>query len=111
MEPHDPEQISAAFDAIDLDDSGQIDFDELLAFGHAIGMSEWTPQACEALLGRIDTDGDRQISRDEFAQFVAETGLHGCHAEVDAFVRAGQARKQVGAAAFAADDEDDEDDE
>ena len=90
VEPFDQEQIGGAFTAIDLDDSGAIDFDELLAFGHMIGMSAWTPAACEALLQKVDTDGDRRISREEFATFVAEVGLHGCHAEVDAFVRAGK---------------------
>ena len=40
-DPFDAARISRAFKAIDLDDSGQIDLDELVHFGQAVGQG-WT---------------------------------------------------------------------
>ena len=64
-------QVARAFRALDIDDSGYIELPELLHFGAAIGAG-WSQAACEALLGRMDADGDRRISLAEFEGFVSE---------------------------------------
>mmetsp|Transcript_31639 Transcript_31639/g.63199 ORF Transcript_31639/g.63199 Transcript_31639/m.63199 type:complete len:218 (-) Transcript_31639:282-935(-) len=96
MTPHSDDIIDDAFDAIDLDDSGLIDLDELLHFGSSVG-ANWTPAFCASLLGRMDTNGNGGISRDEFAAFLQTAGLHGCHDEVTAFIRAGTMRQAAAA--------------
>ena len=94
--------VRRAFKAIDLDDSGQIDLDELLAFGQAVGRSG--PPACQSLLGKMDKDGDQLVSFSEFDGFLREVGLHGDKGAVAAFLEAGEERRRsVGAA-----DEEDE---
>ena len=87
LDPFDPARVEAAFHALDIDDSGYIELPELLHFGSAIGAG-WSQAACEALLGKMDTDGDHKISLSEFDAFVGEVGLHGCHEEVAAFIQA-----------------------
>jgi len=94
LDPFDPARIEAAFKAVDIDDSGYIELSELLHFGSVIGAG-WSQAACEALLGRMDTDGDRKISFAEFDAFVREVGLHGCHDEVSNFVQAGKVRRAL----------------
>ena len=79
--------MARAFRALDIDDSGYIELPELLHFGAAIGAG-WSQSACEALLGKMDTDGDHKISLSEFEGFMSEVGLHGCHEEVAAFIQA-----------------------
>ena len=102
-DPFDAARIARAFKAIDLDDSGQIDLDELLAFGQAVGQ-EWTRAACQSLLGKMDKDGDQLVSFTEFDGFLREVGLHGDKGAVAAFLEAGEERRRrVGAA-----DEEDE---
>ena len=102
-DPFDASRIARAFKAIDLDDSGQIDLDELLAFGQAVGQ-EWTRAACQSLLGKMDKDGDQLVSFSEFDGFLREVGLHGDKGAVAAFLEAGEERRRsVGAA-----DEEDE---
>ena len=102
-EPYSEATVRRAFKAIDLDDSGQIDLDELLAFGQAVGQ-EWTRAACQSLLGKMDKDGDQLVSFSEFDGFLREVGLHGDKGAVAAFLEAGEERRRsVGAA-----DEEDE---
>ena len=94
LDPFDPARVEAAFHALDIDDSGYIELPELLHFGAAIGAG-WSQSACEALLGKMDTDGDHKISLSEFEGFMSEVGLHGCHEEVAAFIEAGEARRKL----------------
>ena len=102
-EPYSEATVRRAFKAADLDDSGQIDLDELLAFGQAVGQ-EWTRAACQSLLGKMDKDGDQLVSFAEFDGFLREVGLHGDKGAVAAFLEAGEERRRsVGAA-----DEEDE---
>eukprot|EP00316_Scyphosphaera_apsteinii_P002097 CAMPEP_0119324314 /NCGR_PEP_ID=MMETSP1333-20130426/62826_1 /TAXON_ID=418940 /ORGANISM="Scyphosphaera apsteinii, Strain RCC1455" /LENGTH=287 /DNA_ID=CAMNT_0007331993 /DNA_START=68 /DNA_END=931 /DNA_ORIENTATION=+ len=105
VEPISEETIRKAFRAIDLDDSGQIDLAELLHFG-ATTSEGWSRATCEAILGRIDTDGDSNVSLEEFTAFVSDVGLHGCHKEVAAFIEAGEARRSLTKADSDADDDD-----
>ena len=74
--------------------SGFIDLDELLHFGASVGAG-WSRAACEALLNKIDTDGDAQISLSEFESFMSEVGLHGCGEEVAAFIEASEMRRKL----------------
>ena len=86
------ERLAAAFAAIDVDDSGAIDMEELTAFGLRVGAG-WSRPACERLLQRMDADGNQLISLDEFVSFIGELGLHGCYAEVSAFIAEGSRRR------------------
>eukprot|EP00908_Phaeocystis_cordata_P022559 Transcript_4978.p3 GENE.Transcript_4978~~Transcript_4978.p3 ORF type:complete len:395 (-),score=186.10 Transcript_4978:126-1310(-) len=89
------ERLEAAFKAIDVDDSGFIDMEELTAFGLRVGAG-WSQSAVERLMGQMDTDGDSQISFDEFSTFLQQMGLHGCYAEVSKFIEEG-AKRRAGA--------------
>ena len=89
------EQTAALFAAIDIDGSGTIELDELMAFGRAVGTG-WSRDACAVMLGKMDTDGDQYISPHEFRAFVSEVGLHGMRAEVDAFTVAGLSLRSGG---------------
>eukprot|EP00658_Telonema_sp_P-2_P076298 TRINITY_DN6653_c0_g1_i1.p1 TRINITY_DN6653_c0_g1~~TRINITY_DN6653_c0_g1_i1.p1 ORF type:complete len:604 (+),score=126.90 TRINITY_DN6653_c0_g1_i1:162-1973(+) len=69
--------LRSVFDLFDLDGSGTLEADELLqlgiarrALGHQKG--EWTPEANERLLQRVDKDGDGVVDREEFCRYFAE---------------------------------------
>ncbi|KAL3929563.1 MAG: hypothetical protein SGPRY_001909 [Prymnesium sp.] len=97
LDPFDPALVEAAFSALDIDDvsaSGYVELSELLHFSSEIGAG-WSQAACEALLGRMDADGDLKISLSEFESFVRQVGLHGCQQEVAAFIQAGEERRKL----------------
>ena len=60
--------LEDTFRFIDTDSSGFIDMDELVSFGAFTGRN-WTPEYVRVLLKSIDTDGDGQVSPDEFLAF------------------------------------------
>ena len=90
LDPFSETRIEAAFDAIDLDDSGAIDMDELLHFARASGL-DWDAEACARLLGKMGTD--ESISRDDFRNFFKTVGLHGAPEAVAAFIAVGSGVK------------------
>ena len=94
VDPYSVLRCEAAFHAMDIDDSGFIEIDELVHFGSAVGAG-WPRDMCLSLLGRIDTDGDSRISLLEFETFISEVGMHGMHDEVAAFVAAGDSRRSM----------------
>ena len=59
-----------AFDAIDVDESGQIDSEELGDVLRDVARQMGIPQPSEndlgAVLYELDQDGDNQVSREEF---------------------------------------------
>ena len=65
-----------AFKSIDLDDSGEIDLDELMHFNEETGAG-WNEAFCKQLLGKMDADGNCKISFEEFEAFIGQVGLHG----------------------------------
>ena len=75
-DPFNHETIELAFKAIDLDESGEIDLDELMHFS-AETNAGWTESFCKSLLGKMDADGDLKISFEEFETFIGQVGLHG----------------------------------
>ncbi|KOO32228.1 hypothetical protein Ctob_011108 [Chrysochromulina tobinii] len=105
-DPFNHETIELAFKAIDLDESGEIDLDELMHFS-AETNAGWTESFCKSLLGKMDADGDLKISFEEFETFIGQ--LHskapdmtkrscglaptGLRSAVDAFITRGEARK------------------
>lgn len=93
-DPYNQETIELAFKAIDLDDSGEIDLDELMHFSTQT-QAGWTETFCKQLLGKMDADGNLKISYDEFETFIGQVGLHGLRSAVDAFILAGEERKNA----------------
>jgi len=63
-------KFKAAFDSFDADGSGNIDATELGTLMKKLGESP-TPTEVEAILRDFDTDGDGQISFDEFLGMIA----------------------------------------
>jgi len=91
-DPFNHEIIELAFKAIDIDDSGEIDFDELMHFSTETNIG-WTESFCKTLLGKMDADGNSSISFDEFETFIGQVGLHGVRSAVDAFIAKGEERR------------------
>lgn len=75
-DPYDSRTIELAFKAIDLDESGEIDLDELMHFS-AETNAGWTESFCKSLLGKMDADGNLKINFEEFETFIGQVGLHG----------------------------------
>jgi len=93
-DPYNHDIIEQAFKAIDLDDSGEIDFDELMHFAAETNVG-WTETFCKSLLGKMDADGNERISFHEFETFIGQVGLHGVRSAVDAFITKGVERKEA----------------
>ena len=75
-DPFNHETIELAFKAIDLDESGEIDLDELMHFS-AETNAGWTESFCKSLLGKMDADGNLKINFEEFETFIGQVGMHG----------------------------------
>ena len=65
--------LDALFDVIDTDHSGALDANELLAILLKMGVSGLDEEACNALIREVDSNGDGEVQREEFAALVTPT--------------------------------------
>jgi len=66
-------RLKFVFKRVDFDGSGYIDAAELMKLGHSRRMSghkqcDWTAERNDALVKKIDINGDGRISADEFTR-------------------------------------------
>jgi hypothetical protein len=66
----DEAELRLIFRLVDQDHSGYIDAAELLALGKAIN-PKFTQQKCRALISKMDTSHDGQVSESEFVTLVS----------------------------------------
>ena len=65
------DELRSIFRLADVDASGFLDFDELLALGRAVN-AKFTPDQCLALLKILDTNHDNKVSEEEFLGLVQD---------------------------------------
>lgn len=75
MLPEEQQQeLRAIFEEIDIDGSGEIDFDELTALIRTLGQDA-SPAQVQGMMDEADTDGSGTIGWDEFLQVIVNAKL------------------------------------
>ena len=64
--------LDALFDVIDTSHSGALDANELLAILLKMGVSGLDEEACNALIREVDSNGDGEVQREEFAALLRQ---------------------------------------
>jgi len=69
MEGKDASELKVEFEALDVDNSGELDLSEVLALVQKVFGEDVDPKVVDACFGQMDEDGSKAVDFDEFCCF------------------------------------------